>query len=100
MPARRCVSGKARFPTHTAALVALVEVVFDLEDRQRSTRTKCPQRTYCCPDCKGWHLTALEYRGDRHWVYGWWLTATANRVGSEHKVSRIPPNRHSHRKAS
>lgn len=69
-PPRRCRhTGKVRYQTHTEALLALVEVVFDLEDRLRSTRTKCPCRTYGpCRFCNGWHLTSkpweesLEYQ--------------------------------------
>lgn len=77
-------NGKRRYPTHTIALIALINVVFDVNG-QRGARTKVPCRTYQCPLCRAWHLTSepwedsLEYR----------LTLVPQRVDST-SVSRIP----------
>lgn len=66
----RCrVTGKVSYRTHTKALLALVEVVFDL-DEQKPDRSKVPCRTYQCEFCSYWHLTAQPLRD------------TANRVDS------------------
>ena len=99
--ARYCrQTGKVRYRSHDDALQALITIVFDLDDHQRSTRTKCPCRSYVCRWCEAWHLTSLPYRGDADWIFGWWLTTTANRVVSNQQVSRIPTKLTDHRKAS
>lgn len=67
---------KARYTSHTRALLALVEIVFDLEGQQPQ-REKVPCRTYSCPHCGGWHLTSLPWEKSIDY-----LRSTANRVDS------------------
>lgn len=84
----RCpVDRKVSYRTHTKALLALVEIVFDLE-KQQPNRTKVPCRTYPCPHCGWWHLTSKPWE-ESHEARG--LTTTANKViESVHRVSRTP----------
>lgn len=56
-PARRCPSGKVRFPDHQAAARALAN------RRTKAaagvdTRDVSPIRSYDCPLCSGHHLTS------------------------------------------
>lgn len=58
---RKCLStGKVRFRTHVLALIALVEVVFDVHEHHPERITK-PCRTYFHQECGGFHLTSKPW---------------------------------------
>ncbi len=48
-------TGKIRYRTHLDAKLALLRT----SRNQDSRRPKDESRTYACPECRGWHLTAL-----------------------------------------
>lgn len=76
-------NGKVRYRTHTIALLALVDVVFDLEGISKPGAKK-PCRTYRCPVCGAWHLTSEPWEQSEEY-----LRSTANRVVST-QVSGTP----------
>lgn len=79
----KCVrTGKVTYGSHTDALLALVEVVFDLGGH-KPDRTFCPKRTYQCEFCRLWHLTSKEYDPNH-------LSKYRKGVSSEQQVSQIP----------
>lgn len=52
-----CPSGKIRFRTREAADQAIA----DIEARgHTNTGQGKPQRSYCCPECDGWHVSARK----------------------------------------
>lgn len=78
------LNGKRRYRTHTIALLALVEVTFDLAGLGEG-REKKPVRTYQCPTCKAWHLTSKPWEESHEYQ----LTLLPQRVEST-QVSRTP----------
>jgi hypothetical protein len=58
---------KRRYPDRIAALMALANVQRQQEyPNYAVARKRQEARIYCCPNCKGWHLTgeALNRDGD------------------------------------
>jgi len=49
--------GKVRLRTQVDALIALEKLA-----RKMDVRSKHPIRYYRCPQCKGFHLTSVEYK--------------------------------------
>lgn len=53
---RKCPSRKKVYSSEIAAKIAMAEIYW----RDSSDRLKMEQRAYRCPQCGGFHLTALK----------------------------------------